>query len=59
MLGVGIWHGWLTELFQDLNRSSCLREMDGFCLQPDGIKSSSHVLPDARIYRKMFRQSRL
>lgn len=54
MLGVGIWHGWLTVLFQELSRSSSLREMVGFCLQPDGMKSGSHVLLDARTYRKMF-----
>lgn len=58
MLGVGMWHDWLTVVFQDLSRSSSRREMVGFfCFQPDGIKSSSRVLLDARIYREMFRRS--
>jgi hypothetical protein len=33
------------------------KQMDGFCFQPNGIKSSSNVLLDVRIYRKIFRQS--
>lgn len=54
MLGVGIWHDWLTVVFQDLNRSS---SRSSSVFNPMGIKSSSRVLLDARIYRKMFRRS--
>lgn len=57
MLGVGIWHDWLTVPLQDLNRSNSLREMFGFWLPHDGVKSGSRVLLDARICREMFRRS--